>query len=153
MPISAMIENFPRGDTGGRLIIDCAQALNTPTSLIASILNVTWKEAVSWYRTRLTDEPQGKIDRLKRLHKVISLAQQQGIPDNLIANLLVEELPGNDDGCSLLYFIIDQPESDKLDELVKSVCPLFIDRKSNELRKLYGVTAYTDTIDLSDRFS
>lgn len=107
------------------LIKICTEALNIKPTMLAGLLNVTERTLANWQETPIANEVQGKIDRLKTLYKIITIAEGAGIHGKIILNLLNEPIPGEDDEKSLLHYVVDEPNNSLLTTVVQRVIASF----------------------------
>lgn len=119
------IKKLNERNTGERYVLYCTQALGVKPTMLAALLSVTERTLSNWSETAITEDSQGKIDRLKTLYKIIQLAESEGIRGKIILNLLNEPIPGEDDDMSLLHYVVDEPNNKLLTMAVREVLASF----------------------------
>lgn len=115
------IEKIDEQYTGGGYVLYCTEALGIKTTMLAGLLSITERTLSNWADTQITDDSQGKIDRLKTLYKIIGLAEGEGLRGKIILNVINEPIPGEQGDKSLLHYVVDEPNNSLLATVVRKV--------------------------------
>lgn len=110
---------------GDRYVQYCTVALGIKPTMLAGLLSVTERTLSNWAEIQITDDSQGKIDRLKTLYKIITIAEKEGMQGKIILNVLNEPIPGEDGDKSLLHYVVDEPNNSLLAVVVRKVLDSF----------------------------
>jgi hypothetical protein len=104
----------------------CTETLNITPTMLAGLLNVTERTLGNWKdKPILEDENQDKMDRLKTIYKIISIAIKKGIKGRVILNFLNEPIPLDKEERSLLYYVVDDPNSTLVETVALQVIDSF----------------------------
>lgn len=119
------IEKLAEQYTGDGYVKYCTEALGIRPTMLAGLLNVTERTLSNWASTQISDEPQGKIDRLKTLYKIVTIAESEDLQGKIILNVLNEPIPGEEGDKSLLHYVVDEPNNSLLATVVRKVVASF----------------------------
>ena len=111
--------------TGDGYVRHCTEALGIKPTMLAGLLSVTERTLSNWAETPITEAAQGKIDRLKTLYRIVTLAESEGLHGKIILNVLNDPIPGEDGDKSLLHYVVDEPNNRLLATVVRKVVASF----------------------------
>jgi len=106
--------------TGQDCIELCTTEMGVKSTMLAGLLNVSERTLSNWSTVVVTEEPQGRFDRLKAISKIVSFAKSEGVRGkSAILNLLNNTIPGQKEDLSLLHFVVEEPNNILLDYIFK----------------------------------
>lgn len=77
--------------------------------MVAALLSVTERTLNNWKNKPILESPPPRMMRLSALHTVVSVALEKGVPSQEMLSFLNE--PIDDEGMSLLGYIVDEPDN------------------------------------------
>jgi hypothetical protein len=119
------IEKLEEQYTGQGYMQHCVAALGVRPTMLAGLLNVTERTLSNWASIPISEESQGKIDRLKTLYKIVIIVENEGLHGKIILNILNEPIPGEEGEKSLLHYVVDEPNNSLLATAVHKVIDSF----------------------------